>query len=99
SFAQLLSSWLGRLTGRRKAIIVAGAALQGMTLIPLALLPILYPDHAIPILIGCAIVYFAGANLATPQWGSLMGDLVPERRRGRYFGHRTRLCSITSFLA
>lgn len=99
SFAQLLSSWLGRLTGRRKAIIVAGAALQGVTLVPLALLPILYPDHAIPILIGCAIVYFAGANLAAPQWGSLMGDLVPERRRGRYFGHRTRLCSITSFLA
>jgi MFS family permease len=99
SFAQLLSSWLGRLSGRRKAIIVLGAALQGVTLVPLAVLPVLFPAHAIPILIGCAIVYFAGTNLAVPQWGSLMGDLVPERRRGRFFGHRTRLCSITSFLA
>lgn len=99
SFAQLLSSWLGRLSGRRKGIIVFGAALQGLTLVPLAALPVLFPDYAIPILIACAIVYFTGANLAAPQWGSLMGDLVPEQRRGRYFGHRTRLCSITSFLA
>lgn len=99
SFAQLFSSWLGRRGGKRKAIIVAGASLQALALFPLAILPLLFPDHALPILIGCAILYFCGANLAAPQWGSLIGDLVPERRRGRYFGRRTRLCSITSFLA
>ncbi|MCC6302528.1 MAG: MFS transporter [Gammaproteobacteria bacterium] len=97
SFAQLLSSWLGRRWGRRKDIIVLGATVQGVTLLPLALLPLLFPDHALPILVACAVVYFAGANLAVPQWGSLMGDLVPERRRGRYFARRTRLCSIASF--
>lgn len=99
SFAQLFSSWLGRRTGRRKAIIVFGAGLQAAALIPLGVLPLVFPDRAVPILLACAVVYFAGANLAVPQWGSLMGDLVPERRRGRYFGRRTRLCSITSFLA
>jgi MFS family permease len=99
SLAQLLSSWLGRLTGGRKAIIVFGAALQGICLLPLAVLPLLFPGHAVAILIVCAVFYFAGANLAAPQWSSLMGDLVPERRRGRYFGRRTRLCSITAFLA
>lgn len=99
SLAQLLSSWLGRLTGHRKAIIVFGATLQGLCLLPLAILPLLFPQHAVPILIGCAVFYFAGANLAAPQWSSLMGDLVPERRRGRYFGRRTRLCSITAFLS
>lgn len=99
SFAQLFSSWLGRRSGKRKTIIVAGASLQALALFPLAILPLLFPDHALPILIGCAILYFCGANLAAPQWGSLIGDLVPERRRGRYFGRRTRLCSITSFLA
>lgn len=99
SFAQLLSSWLGRRTGRRKAIIVFGASLQSLALLPLALLPLLFPGYAVPILIACAVLYHTGANLATPQWGSLMGDIVPERRRGRYFGRRTRLCSITTFLA
>lgn len=99
SFAQLFSSWLGRRTGRRKGIIVFGAGLQGLALVPLALLPLMFPGYAVPILLACAVLYFAGANLAVPQWASLMGDLVPERRRGRYFGRRTRLCSITSFLA
>jgi MFS family permease len=99
SFAQLFSSWLGRRWGKRRNIIVLGATLQGMTLLPLGLLPVLFPQHAIPILVVCAIIYLAGANLAAPQWGSLMGDLVPERRRGRYFARRTRLCSIASFVA
>ncbi len=99
SFAQLFSSWAGRRSGKRKALIVAGASLQALALIPLAILPLIFTDHAVSILIGCAILYFCGANLAAPQWGSLIGDLVPERRRGRYFGRRTRLCSITAFLA
>ena len=78
SFAQLFSSWLGRRSGKRKAIIVAGASLQALALFPLAILPLLFPDHALPILIGCAILYFCGANLAAPQWGSLIGDLFPS---------------------
>ena len=28
-----------------------------------------------------------------------MRDLVPEKRRGRYFGHRTRIMSLTTFIA
>ncbi|HEY4732672.1 MAG TPA: MFS transporter [Gammaproteobacteria bacterium] len=99
SFAQLLSAWVGRRLKKRKPIIMFGASMQGLALIPLAILPILFPDHAIPILVICAILYFSGANLAIPQWGSMMGDLVAERRRGRFFGRRTRLCSITSFSA
>ncbi|MBK8163535.1 MAG: MFS transporter [Gammaproteobacteria bacterium] len=97
SFAQLLSSWLGRRWGRRRNIIVLGASVQGAALIPLGVLPLLFPDQALPILVACAVLYLAGSNLAVPQWGSLMGDLVPERRRGRYFARRTRLCSVASF--
>lgn len=99
SFVQLISAWVGRRLKKRKPIIVFGASMQGLALIPLAILPVLFPDHAIPILVVCAILYFSGANLAVPQWGSMMGDLVAERRRGRFFGRRTRLCSITSFSA
>lgn len=99
SFAQLISAWFGRRLKKRKPIIIFGASIQGLVLIPLAIFPILFPDHAIPILVVCAILYFSGANIAVPQWGSMMGDLVAERRRGRFFGRRTRLCSITSFSA
>jgi len=99
SFMQLVSAWLGRRTGQRKRIIVHGALLQAVTLLPLALLPLVFPDHAATLLILSAIVYFFGPNLGSPQWGSLMGDLVPESRRGRFFALRTRLSSIASFSA
>ncbi len=99
SFMQLVSAWLGRRTGRRKPIIVYGALLQAVTLFPLALLPGLIPAYAVPLLILCAIVYFSGPNLGSPQWSSLMGDLVPAARRGRFFALRTRLSSIASFSA
>ncbi|MCC5888075.1 MAG: MFS transporter [Gammaproteobacteria bacterium] len=97
SFSQLLSAWLGRRLGQRRKIIVFGALLQAAALIPLALLPLVFPAHALPLLILCTVVYFIGPNLGAPQWGSLMGDLVPESRRGRFFALRTRYSSLANF--
>ncbi|HQU16485.1 MAG: hypothetical protein B7Z66_05125 [Chromatiales bacterium 21-64-14] len=99
SFAQLLSAWLGRRIPRRKTLILAGAGLQALTWLPLALLPLLFRNHAVMILIGCVTVYYMCGNLIAPQWTSLMGDLVPERKRGRYFGRRTRYATVMAFLA
>jgi MFS family permease len=96
---QLASAWLGRRIGKRREIIVFGALLQAGVLVPLALLPIAFPAFAVPLLIVCTIVYFAGPNLGSPQWGSLMGDLVPESHRGRFFALRTRLSSLANFSA
>jgi MFS family permease len=99
SFMQLVSAWLGRKTGHRKRIIVIGAVIQASTLIPLTVLPLLFPDDAVLLLLICSVVYFVGPNLGSPQWSSLMGDIVPEHRRGRFFALRTQLASISSFLA
>jgi len=99
SFAQPLSAWLGRRTGQRKRIVVAGAALQAFAWLPILLLPALFPEHAVPLLIGSVVLYHFGAHLVAPQWSSLMGDIVPERRRGRFFGLRTRIVTLTTFLA
>ncbi len=99
SFMQLFSAWLGRRTGRRRQIIVFGALVQATTLVPLTLLPLLFPDDAVLLLLICSIVYYIGPNLGSPQWSSLMGDIVPEARRGRFFALRTQLASVASFLA
>lgn len=99
SLMQLLSAWLGQRTGRRKAIILSGAALQCVTWFPIIWLPYVFPEHAVPLLIGCIALYHAALNFSVPVWSSLMGDLVPERRRGRYFAWRTRLASISSFVS
>ncbi len=99
SFAQLFSAWWGHRRGIRKSLILTGVYLQALSWLPLMLLPLLFPEHAVPLLIGSVILYHAAGNLATPQWSSMMGDLVPEQTRGRFFALRTRVASIMSFLA
>lgn len=97
SLAQLLSAWLGRVTGQRQHIVIVGATVQAFAWLPILCLPLLFPAHAVPLLIVSVIVYHAGAHLAAPQWSSMMGDIVPDRRRGRFFGLRTRIVSFTTF--
>ena len=99
SFMQITSAWLGRRLGKRREIIVGGAVLQAASLIPLMLVPVWYPDSALPLVTLFAVIYFIGPNLGSPQWGSMMGDLVRESRRGRFFALRTRLSSLANFAA
>ncbi len=99
AFAQLFSAWLGRHGRSRRTLILFGTSLQAITMLPVLILPLLFPQQAIPLLIGGVILYFVSVNIASPQWWSLMGDLVPEHRRGRYFAMRTRLCSLMAFFA
>jgi len=99
SLAQIVSAGLGHLTGRRKPIILVGAGLQAAAWLPITLLPLLFPAAAVPLLIASVIVYHCGAHLAAPQWASLMGDLVPMRRRGRFFARRTRIVTLGTFLS
>jgi len=99
SFFQLLSVALRRLVRNRRNVILFGASLQVASWLPLILLPPLFPRYALLIILGCLILFYAAGNLVTPQWTSLMGDLVPERRRGRYFAYRSRLTAITGLVA
>lgn len=99
SFMQLVSAWIGRRTGQRKRVILVGASVQALAWLPIALLPVLAPSLAVPLLIGSVILYQCGAHFAAPQWISLMGDIVPPRRRGRFFALRTRIVSLVTFVA
>lgn len=99
SFAQLFSAWLGHRLGHRKPIIIAGVTMQALAWLPMIWLPYFFPDYAVPLLLGFVVLYYAGANIASPGWLSLMGDLVPEDQRGRYFGHRSRAMNLTTFIA
>src|SRR3990167_17241 len=99
SLAQLLSVWLGQRLRRRKPIIVFGAYFQALLWLPIILLPVLFPQQAIILLIIAVIFYHGAGHLISPQWSSLMGDLVPERRRGRFFARRTRITNLTGLIA
>jgi MFS family permease len=96
SLAQIFSAWLGSYVGRRR-LVLAGCVLQAVLWVPILLVPVLFADYAVPALLVLLVLYHSANNLSTPQWTSIMRDLVSERRRGRYFGHRTRLTTITTF--
>ncbi len=99
SSMQILSAWLGRRIRQRKKIIVIGALLQAACLLPLILLPAMIPEYATALLIPIVFLYLCGPNLGAPQWNSLIGDLLPDSRRGRFFAERTRLASVASVSA
>jgi MFS family permease len=98
SSAQIFSAWLGGYVGRRRLVLL-GCALQALLWLPILLVPLLFSPHAVTGLLVLLALYQGANNLAAPQWTSIMRDLVSERRRGRYFGYRTRLTTVTTFVA
>jgi MFS family permease len=98
STAQIFSAWLGAYVGRKRLVLV-GCMLQALLWLPILLVPLLFPQHAVTALLVLLALYFSANNLATPQWTSIMRDLVSEKRRGRYFGYRTRLTTVATFVA
>jgi MFS family permease len=100
-----IMQWAGalkmdRFRSRRKAI-VAGAATQALTLIPMALLPFFFGKGDLPVLflLALMLVYHGANGAVVPAWNSLIGDLVPTSIRGRYFGHRNRLTGMSTFIS
>jgi MFS family permease len=99
SLAQVLSAWLAGFVPHRKKLILSGVLVQALMWLPMIWLPYFFPRHAVTIVISCVAIYYAAGNFVIPAWNSLMGDLVPERKRGRFFARRTQLMSIMSFLS
>ena len=98
SLAQLFSAWLGRYAGRKRLVLV-GCILQAILWLPILLTPLWFPDRMVLALLVLLILYHGAVNLSAPQWTSIMRDLVSEKWRGRYFGYRTRLTTLTTFVA
>ena len=97
SIAQLASAWVAGRAIRRKSLIFAGVSLQSIAWLPIIVLAFLPSDYSVALLIICVALYYIGGQFAAPPWSSLISDLVPERRRGRFFGERTQFMSIMTF--
>jgi MFS family permease len=88
----------------RKAIVVAANVVGRLALLLAVFIPLLdTPGLRLSALVGCFIVYNAGAAVSGSTWNSWMRDLVPEDRFGRYFANRlflaTALGMVLSFVA
>ena len=92
----------------RKKLVTDLALIQALVWLPMSLLSLLVFFLGIrSALLPLLVVLFYGAYLTLgalngPVWSSWMGDLVPEKERGRFFGMRNRwegLANLSSMLA
>jgi MFS family permease len=90
------TGWLGH---RRAAVGLVTASRQ--VLLPLAFLPFLGLSERAgqALLLAVAAATAVLGVLGNNAWVSWMGELVPRRIRGRYFGKRTAFCTIAGALA
>jgi MFS family permease len=99
ALAQLAAAWVAGRVGRRKPLILAGVWVQTLMWLPIAALAFVPSDYTVTLLIVCVAIYYIGGQFAAPPWSSLISDLVPERRRGRFFARRTRYMSFATFVS
>ena len=106
SFTQLVSSLMQlkaaditERLGSRKKVIVLSVFFQALMLLPVAMIPYLPQSIQVQALICFSTLYLLFASFANPPWGSLMADLVPERRRGAFFSKRGRIVGLVTVIS
>jgi len=102
-FSQILGSRLMEKYSRKK-IIILNVALQAFMWLPILLLSLffwknLFSSYLPIILIVFYSLYAIFGSIAAPSWFSLMGDIVPEKIRGRYFGKRNRISELVVLIS
>jgi MFS family permease len=101
--AQLSSLHLMEKSSRKK-IVLFMILLQALMIIPLILLGIMFwfnvwKDYLPALLILFYSLHIGFGAVAGPIWFSWMGDLVPEKRRGRYFSKRSRVIGFVAIVS
>jgi MFS family permease len=91
---QLPAAWVTTFFGRKRVAVIVQALARQVTL-PIAVLP--FVDLSIDAKRTLLLALFALSSLLSVvghnAWLAWMGDLVPERVRGVYFGRRTAMCT------
>ncbi len=97
---QFPSAWLTSRVGARKVALVA-TSISRQALWPLVPLPFLPVGQAtkLVLLLIVAAVSALFSIVGNNGWTTWMGDLVPRRLRGRYFGRRTAICMLVGSFA
>ncbi len=90
SLIQLKTADLAEKARSRKKVITTFVFMQAVMLLPMALLALRQKAHP-GFFIAMVILFTSFGAISSPAWGSLMSDLVPNRKRGAYFGWRNRI--------
>ena len=98
AFQMLWSHIADRLRTRKKVIVVS-CIVQSLTFLPIMFTPIIFSHKPVIGLIVFVALYQIFGHAVAPAWNSWMGELVPENSRGSYFGRRSRIIGIATFLS
>lgn len=85
-------------TKGRKKIVISGTTIQCFSLLFLGCSGWLPKNYQWWAFLFFFIIYGFSGNIISSLWITWMGDLVPQRVRGRYFAWRNRILSITQLL-
>jgi MFS family permease len=97
---QFPAAWTTSVLGRRRACILL-VSLSRQAMLPLCALPFLPLSDTERQVVLLAVAGFSSVLgvLGNNAWVAWMGELVPQRIRGRYFGRRSALCTLGGALA
>ncbi len=98
SLLQYKAAEVTRAFGRRRTILIF-VMLQGLTWLPIMLVPWLFTSHRPLWLVLFATAYAAFLSLATPAWYSIITQYIPVKRRGAYFSFRTKWLNAVTLTA
>ncbi|MDD5669406.1 MAG: MFS transporter [Candidatus Omnitrophica bacterium] len=96
SLVQLKSADFSEKIRSKKKIIIWCVFLQALMVIPIILIPYVCKGFEIPALILFVSFFTASNGFALPVWQSLMSEYLPSRKRGTYFGWRTKILGIVT---
>lgn len=101
---ELPGAYLVERFGRRRQLFLITYLLNRLAFFALAAIPLLgSPNDCRDLGIAIVMVVVGGSrivsHLGTPAWWSWIADLVPERRRGRFFGCRQQAASAVTALS
>ncbi len=102
SLSQLFAARIVYWIGSRLRLVVRLVLTQASLLLCIAVLPWLEMANRVNLLLVVLVFAALCGGLAGPAWGSVMSDYIPARKRGRYFGWRSRVLgvvTITSVIA
>ncbi len=86
-----VSGWLVRLCGSRKSVVLGTAGAGRAVFLVLVPFLLLRDRVSYELLLGTVVVSSILMNVAGTTWTSWMSDLIPQERRGRFFGLRNAI--------
>jgi MFS family permease len=98
---QFVGAYLEERLGARRTMVVVSAAMSRSIWALIVLLPFLNGLGGTRLALFILLLgsSYAAIGIAANGWTSWMSDLVPPRERGRYFGLRNTVASITAMVA